>query len=146
MKQRDELEKKRAVVSQQVLDKEKQAWERDYMQLETLGVEYQKEMQKKRLELLYPVQEKILKAIQRLANGTEGQTFDLIIDRATVAYVRSDFNLTDRVIQLTNSGGSSAPAGSAPRPPTSGAPIAPTLAPPGGPLPIGTGTGLPRQP
>ena len=40
-----------------------------------------------------------MSAIKRIA-GTDG--YDLIVDRATVAFSRSDLDLTDRVIQLAN--------------------------------------------
>ena len=57
--------------------------------------------------------------IKRIA-GTDG--YDLIVDRATVAFSRSDLDLTDRVIQLANGGASSpAPGGAG-----SAAPKAPT--------------------
>ena len=44
------------------------------------------------------------------------ENYDLVIDKATVAYVRTDLDLTDKCIQLYNSGG--APAAPAPAPPS----------------------------
>ena len=69
--------------------------------------------------------------IRRLATQ-EG--FDLVVDKKAVPYVRSDLDLTDRVITMYNSGGAGdaadkAPAAGAPKPPA--APKGPTtMAPP----------------
>jgi hypothetical protein len=69
----------------------------------------------------------VLGAIKRLAGQ---ESYDLIVDRATVAYSRGDLDLTDRVIQLANgsSGGSAPPSGgggAAPKAPASGGPAKP---------------------
>jgi hypothetical protein len=59
--------------------------------------------------------------IKRIA-GTDG--FDLIVDRATVAYARSDLDLTDRVIQMANGGAAPAPQAATKTPAPSAAPPA----------------------
>jgi hypothetical protein len=76
-----------------------------------------------------PIFERVLGAIKRVA-GADG--YDLIVDRATVAFSRSDLDLTDRVIQMANgapgsasapsaAGGGAAATGASPRPPAQGA-------------------------
>jgi outer membrane protein len=49
--------------------------------------------------------------IKRLA-AQEG--YDLVVDRAMVAFVRTDLDLTDRAIQSYNAGGAAAGGGAAP--------------------------------
>ena len=75
--------------------------------------------------------------IRRLATQ-EG--FDVVVDKKAVPYVRSDLDVTDRVITMYNSGGAAdsadkgaapAPKGTAPAAPKGPAPMAPpVLAPP----------------
>jgi hypothetical protein len=61
-----------------------------------------------------PIVERVYGSIKRIA-GSDG--YDLIMDKATTAYVRSDLDLTDRVIQMVNGG--QAPSAPPPnRPPT----------------------------
>ena len=69
------------------------------VELQATFVEYNKELEKKQKELTDPIFERVIGAIKRIA-GTE--SYDLIVDRATVAFARSDLDLTDRVIQLAN--------------------------------------------
>jgi outer membrane protein len=115
-KQKEEIDKQSRVLSQQALQKKVDDWQKQMVELQGTFVEYNKELEKKQKELTDPIFERVIGAIKRLA-GTDG--YDLIVDRATVAFSRSDLDLTDRVIQLANSlnGGSAAPppaAGAAP--------------------------------
>ncbi|HEX7602631.1 MAG TPA: OmpH family outer membrane protein, partial [Polyangiaceae bacterium] len=75
--------------------------------------DYNKELDKKQKELTEPIFEKIMGIVKRIATT---ENFDLVVDKATVAYVRTDLDLTDKCIQMYNSGG----AGAAPAPAASG--------------------------
>ncbi len=114
-KQKEEIDKQSRVLSQQALQKKVEDWQKQMGELQGTFVEYNKELEKKQKELTDPIFERVIGAIKRLA-GTDG--YDLVVDRATVAFSRSDLDLTDRVIQLANSlnGGAAAPpaAGAAP--------------------------------
>jgi outer membrane protein len=105
-RQKEDIDKQAKVLSQSALQKKVDEWQRDMQELQTTFVEYNKELEKKQKELTDPIFERVVGAIKRIA-GTDG--YDLIVDRATVAFSRSDLDLTDRVIQLAN-GGSSSPA------------------------------------
>src|SRR5580700_3832694 len=111
-RQKEEIDKQAKVLSQAALQKKADDWQKQMVELQTTFVEYNKELEKKQKELTDPIFERVVTSIKRIA-GTDG--YDLIVDRATVAFSRSDLDLTDRVIQLANGGGggSSAPAGSA---------------------------------
>jgi outer membrane protein len=117
-KQKEEIDKQKTVLSQAALQKKVDDWQKEMVELQQTFVEYNKELEKKQKELTDPIFERVLGAIKRIA-GTEG--YDLIVDRATVAFARGDLDLTDRVIQISNGSG----AGPAPAPPGAGAP-APT--------------------
>jgi len=122
-KQKEEIDKQKTVLSQAALQKKIDDWQKEMVELQQTFVEYNKELEKKQKELTDPIFERVLGAIKRIA-GTDG--YDLIVDRATVAFARGDLDLTDRVIQISNgSSGSATPA-----PPGAGAtPPRPTPAP-----------------
>ena len=124
-KQKEDIDKQSRVLSQTALQKKVDDWQKEMVELQQTFVEYNKELEKKQKELTDPIFERVIGAIKRIA-GTD--SYDLIVDRATVAFARSDLDLTDRVIQIANGGSAS----SAPAPSPSGAPKGPTLAP--GPL------------
>jgi outer membrane protein len=113
-KQKEDIDKQKTVLSQQALQKKVDDWQKQMVELQTTFVEYNKELEKKQKELTDPIFERVLGAIKRIA-GTD--SYDLIVDRATVAFSRSDLDLTDRVIQVVNvgsgGGGATPPAGSA---------------------------------
>jgi outer membrane protein len=139
-KERDDIEKQRDVLSKSALAKRVDKWQREMVQLQTVFVEYNKELQKKQGELTQPIFQKAMGIIRRLATQ-EG--FDIVVDKQAVPYARSDLDVTDRVITLYNSGaaGEPAPAGSAKGAPAGAAPAPvapkpltpPTLTPPAAP-------------
>jgi len=116
-KQKDEIEKQQKVLSKEAYQKRVEDWQKQMVDLQQIFVEYNKELEKKQKELTDPIFERVLGAIKRIA-GTDG--YDLIVDRATVAFARGDLDLTDRVIQISNGSG----AAPAPAPPGAGAPAA----------------------
>jgi outer membrane protein len=132
-KERDDIDKQREVLSKTALAKRMDKWQREMVQLQTVFVEYNKELQKKQGELTQPIFQKAMGIIRRLATQ-EG--FDVVVDKQAVPYSRSDLDVTDRVITLYNQGGPveaepKAPAdksGGAPRPLTP-----PSITPPSAP-------------
>jgi len=127
-KERDDIDKQRDVLSKTALAKRMDKWQREMVQLQTVFVEYNKELQKKQGELTQPIFQKAMGIIRRLATQ-EG--FDAVIDKQAVPYSRSDLDVTDRVITMYNQGGPVEPepkAGDKKAPPAGGAPK--PLAPP----------------
>jgi outer membrane protein len=117
-KQREEIEKQSKVLSQQALQKRMEDWQRQMVELQTVFVEYNKELQKKQGELTQPIYGRIMGLLRRLATQ---DGYDAILEKQAVPYMRSDLDLTDRVIQMYNGGGTAPPAsGAAP-----GSPAAP---------------------
>jgi outer membrane protein len=121
-KQKEELEKQKTVLSQAALQKKVEEWQKEMVELQTTFVEYNKELEKKQKELTDPIFERVLGAIKRIAGQ---DSYDLIVDRATVAFARGDLDLTDRVIQVSNGGGGAPAQGPAPASPAPKAPTPP---------------------
>jgi outer membrane protein len=124
-KQKEEIEKQSHVLSQSALAKKMDDWQKQMVEIQSTFVEYNKELEKKQKELTDPIFERVIGVIKRVA-GTDG--YDLIVDRNTVAFARSDLDLTDRVIQMANgsTGGGAAPGGA-------GGAAVPKAAPPAAP-------------
>ena len=121
-KQREEIEKQSKVISQAALQKRMEDWQKQMLELQTVFVEYNKELQKKQGELTQPIYGKIMGLLRRMAT-TDG--FDAILEKQAVPYMRADLDLTDKVIQLYNSGAAPAASGA-----PAAAPKAPAAAPP----------------
>src|ERR1700710_173613 len=100
-KEREDIEKQRDVLSKAALAKRVDKWQREMMALQGVFVDYNKELQKKQGELTQPIVQKIMGAIRRLATQ-EG--LDLVVDKQAAPYVRSDLDVTDRIITLYNPG------------------------------------------
>lgn len=114
-KQGADLEKQAKVISKDAYAKKREELQKQAIEYQAAAVEYTKELEKKQKEMTDPVLEKILGIVKRIATS---ENYDLVIDRATVAYSRGDLDLTDKCIQLYNSGGGGAapaPSGSAAR-------------------------------
>ncbi len=105
-KEREDIEKQRDVLSKTALAKRVDKWQREMVQLQTVFVEYNKELQQKQNELTSPIVQKTVGIIRRLATQ-EG--YDLVLERQAATYFRSDLDLTDKVITLYNRGESAAP-------------------------------------
>jgi outer membrane protein len=102
---RQDIEKQARVLSREAITKRMDVWQREMLQLQTVFVDYNKELQKKQGELTQPIVKKMIAIIERLArqNG-----YSVVVDRAAAPYARSDLDLTDRVVQMYNTGGGAA--------------------------------------
>lgn len=117
-KQKEDIDKQAKVLSAGAMQKRVEDWQKAMVELQTVFVDYNKELDKKQKELTEPIFEKIMGIVKRVATT---ENFDLIVDRATVAYVRTDLDLTDKVIQMYNSGVAPAPGGGPPPAPSGSA-------------------------
>ncbi len=105
-KQREEIEKQSKVISQQALQKRMEDWQKQMVELQTVFVEYNKELQKKQGELTQPIYGKIVGLLRRMATQ---DGLDAILEKQAVPYMRNDLDLTDKIIQMYNSGVAGAP-------------------------------------
>ncbi len=99
---REDIEKQTRVLSREALSKRMEDWQRRMVELQTVFVDYNKELQKKQGELTAPIVKKMIGIIGRLAkkNG-----YEVVIDKQAAPYARSDLDLTEQVVQMYNSGG-----------------------------------------
>jgi outer membrane protein len=105
-------------------------------QLQATFLEYNKELQKKQGELTQPIYQRTMTLIRRLATN-EG--YDLVVDRQAAPYVRGDLDVTDKLIQMVNSGSADKDAGKSGKPADSkkAAPGASVPTPAPAPVPMG---------
>lgn len=106
---REDIEKQSRVLSREALQKRMEDWQRRMIELQTVFVDYNKELQKKQGELTGPILKKMMSVIARIAkkNG-----YELVIDRQAAPYARPDLDLTEQVVQLYNTGETSDASGS----------------------------------
>jgi outer membrane protein len=105
--ERADIEKQQGVLSQEALQRRVASWQQDMVALQQTYVQFNQELQAKQNELTQPIIEKTLGLIRRLATQ-EG--YDVVVDKQAVPYVRSDLDVTDRVITMYTGGAAAAPA------------------------------------
>ncbi len=101
-KEKEEIAKQQGVLSQAALQKRVEKWQTELVELQSKFVAYNQELQQKQNELTQPIYRKTMAIISRLARQ---DGYDVVVDRQAVPYVRSDLDLTDRVITMYNRGG-----------------------------------------
>ncbi len=100
---RDDIEKQSRILSREALQKRMEDWQRRMVELQTVFVDYNKELQKRQGDLTGPIIKKMIGVISRLAkkNG-----YELILDKQAAPYARPDLDLTEQVVQIYNTGDS----------------------------------------
>jgi outer membrane protein len=121
-KEREDIEKQKDVLSKQALQARVDKWQHEMSELQTVFVDYNKELQKKQGEMTQPIFQKTMGIIRRIAtqNG-----YDMVIDKQAVPYHRSDLDVTDRVISEYNQSAEPAPAAPGKGAPAKALPAAP---------------------
>jgi outer membrane protein len=100
-KMKEDIEKQARFLSRMALQRRMEDWQRRMIELQTVFVNYDKELQKKQGELTGPILKKLLSVVARVAKKSQ---FELVIDKQAAPYARPDLDLTDQVVQLYNSG------------------------------------------
>jgi outer membrane protein len=101
--ERESLEKdaKGGKVGNDQLQRRYEKLQKDAGDLQALGAEYQREMQRKESEMTSPIYARIMGVVRRIA-AQEG--YEMVLEKQAVPYFRGDLELTDRAIQMYNSG------------------------------------------
>jgi outer membrane protein len=90
------------------LQRKAESFQKRAVEFQGLTYDVQREMQRKQNELTTPILQRILGIIRRIASQ-EG--YDMVLEKTAVPYFRGDLEITDRAIQMYNSGQTSdAPA------------------------------------
>jgi outer membrane protein len=97
------IEKQRAVLSQDVLAKKAEEYQKAMLELQQNYVEFQREIAAKEGELTKPILERMQRIMRRMGQA-EGYTLILERSEAGVVYIPSTYDLTDVLIQRYNSG------------------------------------------
>lgn len=109
---KDALEKEAQIgkTSKEVIQKKAENLQRQFAEFQNAVVESQREMQRKQDEMTYPIEQGIRDAVKRIA-AQDG--FEMVLEKSAVPYFRGDLEVTDRAIQMYNSGagGGAAPVG-----------------------------------
>ena len=100
-KQKEDIDKQSKVLSKDAYQKRLEELQRQMMELQSLFVDYNKQLDKEQKEKTEPIFEKIMAIVKRIATT---ENYDIVVDKTTVAYVRTDLDLTDKCIQMYNSG------------------------------------------
>ncbi|MBL9024689.1 MAG: OmpH family outer membrane protein [Myxococcales bacterium] len=100
-KMREDIERQSKVLSREALARRMDFWQKEMISLQTVFVDYNKELSKKQAELTQPIIQKMVAIIGKLArqNG-----HDLVLDKQAAPYARPDLDLTDKVVSMYNSG------------------------------------------
>jgi len=110
-REKADIEKQQSVISEQALRRRAEAWQQEMMAFQQMSMQVSQELQQRQAEETNKLLAKLLPIVRRIATS---QGYDMIVDRQAVAYVRSDLDLTDRVITLFNGGAAPAAKGAAP--------------------------------
>ena len=97
------IEKQRAVLSQDVLAKKAEEYQKAMLELQQNYVEFQREIAAKEGELTKPILERMQRIMRRMGQA-EGYTLILERSEAGVVYIPSTYDLTDVLIQRYTSG------------------------------------------
>ncbi len=92
---------KARTISEKKLQKKLNNLRQQAAQLQATAYQYEIEVRRQETELTTPIMQKLMALIKRLANQNG---YDMVVDKAAVPYFRSDLDVTDRIIQLYNSG------------------------------------------
>ena len=103
-RQKADIEKQSKVLSKEALQRRMAEWQQSTAELQNVFVEFNNELHKEQTKITQPILDRVLSIVRQVA-AQEG--FDAVLDRTAVPYVRTDLDVTDRVIQRYNAGGSS---------------------------------------
>lgn len=128
MTKRDAYEKDKAKMSNDKRAQVEADLQQRVVEIQTMQMESQREMQRQQSEVMLPIQQRVLGIVRRIA-AQDG--YEIVLEKAAVPYMRADLEITDRAIQMYNVGGDGAPAAGKPQPaPTTPAPKTGATTPP----------------
>lgn len=115
--------------AKEVLQKKYEKLLQQDAELQRITVDAQREMQRKQEELTTPILQGIIESVKRIAAQ---ESFEMVLEKSAVPYFRGDLDLTDRAIQMYNSGqvGKGGPAPKTPEKPATPPATPPAKAPP----------------
>lgn len=103
MKEDIERQQRSGGISEKVLRSRLQTYQKGFVELQTIYVEYQRELAKKEAELTKGILARMQDILKRIG---QAEGYEMIVERneGGVTWARSDLDVTDRLIQTYNSG------------------------------------------
>lgn len=98
---RGDIERQARFLSREALTRRMEIWQKEMMTLQTVFVDYNKELEKKQGELTAPILTRMIALISKLAakNG-----YDIVVDKRAAPFSRPELDLTDRIVAMYNAG------------------------------------------
>jgi len=104
-KMKEQIEAQKNVLSREALQTRLEAYQKAFVELQTAYVEYQRELAQKEGQLTKRILKRMQELVRRMGQS-DGYTVILERNEAGVVFIPSNLDLTDRLIQEYNSGGS----------------------------------------
>lgn len=98
---RSDIERQSRFLSREAITRRMELWQKEMMQLQTVFVEYNKELTKKQTDITGTIMQKMVAIITKIARA---DGFDIVFDKQATPYSRPDLDITDRVVTMYNSG------------------------------------------
>lgn len=134
MTKRDAYDKDKAKMTPEKRGQVEADLQQRIVEIQTMQMDAQREMQRQQGEIMLPIQQRVLGIVRRIA-AQDG--YEMVLEKSAVPYMRGDLEITDRAIQMYNTGSDGGPA--AGKPPAAPATTTPkpgaTTPPPATPKP-----------
>ena len=100
-KQKEDIDKQAKVLSKEAYSKRLEDLNKQLMELQSVFVDYNKELDKKQEELTAPIVKRLVALVAKIARE---KGYDIVIDKRAAPFSRGDLDITDKVVELFNAG------------------------------------------
>jgi len=98
---RAEIQRQEHFLSRDAMNRRVELWQRDMLELQTVFLDYNKELDKKQEELTAPIVKRLVALVAKIARE---KGYDVVIDKRAAPFSRGDLDITDKVVELFNAG------------------------------------------
>jgi outer membrane protein len=98
---RGDIERQARFLSREALTRRMEIWQKEMLTLQTVFVDYNKELEKKQGELTAPILARMIALISKLASKNG---YDIVVDKRAAPFSRPELDLTDRIVAMYNAG------------------------------------------
>lgn len=114
MAKRDAYDKDKAKMAKDKLAQVEADLQQRIVEIQTMQMDSQREMQRQQSEIMLPIQQRVIGIVRRIA-AQDG--YEMVLEKSAVPYMRADLEITDRAIQMYNTGADGGPAAGKPSAP-----------------------------
>lgn len=98
---RAEIQRQEHFLSRDAVNRRVELWQEDMRELQTVFLDYNKELDKKQEELTAPILKRLIALVAKVARD---KGYDVVIDKRAAPYSKGELDITDRVVQMYNAG------------------------------------------